>query len=138
MNGKIKTLKQQVAAVEAPYKKKLFEATLAKFPADIQEAFRIPEDERTPGQKLLVAQVSTVRAVDDDAFGGAPAKIQLSDQDEQARKNLEQQIDGLKKQLPPRPPVALGIRDGDYRFTPHPPFQPRTGGATIYDAYGLK
>ncbi len=138
INGKIKTLNQQVAAVEAPYKKKLFEATLAKFPADIQEAFRIPEEKRTPGQKLLVAQVSTVRAVDDDAFGGAPAKIQLTDQDEQARKNLEQQIDALKKQLPPRPPVAMGIRDGDYRFTPHPPFQPGVGGAIIYENFGVK
>jgi mono/diheme cytochrome c family protein len=138
INGKIKTLNQQIAALEAPYKKKLFEATLAKFPADIQEAFRIPEEKRTPGQKLLVAQVSTVRAVDDDAFGGAPAKIKLSDQDEQARKHLEEQIDALKKQLPPRPPVALGIRDGDFRFTPHPPFQPGTGGAVIYETYGFK
>ena len=138
VNAKIKTLNQQIAALEAPYKKKLFEATLAKFPADIQEAFRIPEEKRTPGQKLLVAQVSTVRAVDDDAFGGAPAKIKLSDQDEQARKHLEEQIDALKKQLPPRPPVALGIRDGDFRFTPHPPFQPGTGGAVIYETYGFK
>jgi mono/diheme cytochrome c family protein len=138
VNAKIKTLNQQIAALEAPYKKKLFEATLAKFPADIQEAFRIPEEKRTPGQKLLVAQVSTVRAVDDDAFGGAPAKTKLSDQDEQARKHLEEQIDALKKQLPRRPPVALGIRDGDFRFTPHPPFQPGTGGAVIYETYGFK
>ncbi|HEX4595788.1 MAG TPA: PSD1 and planctomycete cytochrome C domain-containing protein [Bryobacteraceae bacterium] len=138
VNGKVKALNQQIAAIEAPYKKKLFQATLAKFPADIQEAFKIPEEKRTPGQKLLVAQVSTVRAVDDDTFGGAPAKIKLSDQDEQARKNLEDQIDVLKKQLPPRPPVAMGIRDGDYRFTPHSPFQPGTGGGIIYEDFGFK
>ncbi len=138
INGKTKALNQQIAAIEAPYKKKLFQATLAKFPADIQEAFRIPEDQRTPGQKLLVAQVSTVRAVDDDAFGGAPAKTKLSEQDEQSRKNLEDQIAALKKQLPPRPPVALGIRDGDFRFTPHGPFQPGTAGGVIYEDFGFK
>ena len=138
INGKIKALNQQIAAIEASYKKKLFQATLAKFPADIQDAFRTPEDQRTPGQKLLVAQVSTVRAVDDDAFGGAPAKTKLNEQDEQARKNLEDQVDELKKQTPPKPPIALGIRDGDFRFTPHPPFQPGTAGGVIYESFGFK
>jgi Protein of unknown function (DUF1553)/Protein of unknown function (DUF1549)/Planctomycete cytochrome C len=138
INGKVKALNQRIAAIEAPYKKKLFEAALAKFPADIQEAFKIPEGKRTPGQKLLVAQVSTVRAVDDDTFGGAPAKTKLNEQDEQARKNLQDQIETLKKQLPPRPPVALCIRDGDFRFTPHAPFQPGTGGGIIYEDFGFK
>ena len=138
INGKIKTLNQQIAAIEAPYKKKLFQATLAKFPADIQEAFRTPEDQRTPGQKLLVAQVSTVRGVDNDAFGGAPPKTKVNEEDEQARKALEDQIAVLKKQLPPKPPVAMGIRDGDFRFTPHAPFQPGTGGGIIYEDFGFK
>ena len=138
INGKVKALNQQIAAIEAPYKRKLFQDTLAKFPADIQEAFRTPEEKRTPGQKLLVAQVSTVRAVDNDTFGAAPAKIKLSDADEHARKSFEDQIDALKKQLPAKPPVALGIRDGDFRFTPHPPFQPGTGGGIIYENYGFK
>ena len=138
INGKIKTLNQQIAVIEAPYKKKLFQATLAKFPADIQEAFKVPEEKRTPGQKLLVAQVSTVRAVDNDTFGAAPPKIKLGEQDEQARQHLEEQIDALKKQLPPKPPVALGVRDGDFRFTPHPPFQPGTGGGINYEEFGFK
>jgi len=138
INAKIKALNQQIATIEAPYKKKLFQATLAKFPADIQKAFEIPEEQRTPGQKLLVAQVSTVRAVDDDAFGGAPAKTKLNEQDTEARKNLEDQIDALKKQLPPKPPVAMGIRDGDFRFTPHAPFQPGTAGGVTYENFGFK
>jgi hypothetical protein len=138
INGKLKALNQQIAAIEAPYKKALFQATLAKFPADIQEAFRIPEEQRTPGQKLLVAQVSIVRGVDPDAFGVAPAKIKLNEQDEQSRTSLEDRIDALKKQLPPKPPVALGIRDGDFRFTPHPPFQPGTAGGITYEDFGFK
>ncbi len=138
INAKVKALNQQIAAIEAPYKKKLFQDALAKFPADIQEAFRIPEDQRTPGQKLLVAQVSLVRGVDNDAFGAPPPKIPLNENDERARKALDDQIDALKKQIPPRPPVAMGIRDGDFRFTPHPPFQPGTGGGIIYEQFGFK
>jgi hypothetical protein len=138
LNSKIKALEKKIAAIEAPYKKQLFQATLAKLPADIQEAFATPEDKRTPGQKLLVAQVSTIRGVDPDAAGPAPAKLKLNADDEQARAALESQIDALKKQMPPRPPIAMGIRDGDYRFTPHPPFQPGTGGGINYEDYGFK
>jgi hypothetical protein len=136
INGKIKALNKEIAAVEAPYKKELFQATLAKFPADIQEAFKTPEGQRTPGQKLLVAQVSRVQGNDDDA--GPAAKIKVSEADAMRRKDLEDQIDALKKQLPPRPPVAMGIRDGDYRFTPHEPFQPGTGGGINYEDFGFK
>ena len=138
INAQVKVLNQKITAIEGPYKKHLFQATLAKFPADIQEAFNTPEDQRTPGQKLLVAQVSTVRGVDPDAAGAPPAKIKLNDQDEQARKALEDQIDALKKELPPRPPIAMGIRDGDFRFSPHPPFQPGTVGGVRYEDYGFK
>ena len=137
INGKIKAQNQQVAALEAPYKKKQFQAMLAKFPADIQEAFNTPEEKRTAGQKLLVAQVSTVRANDEDTSGAAPAKLKVSEQDEAARRNLEDQIAALKKQLPSKPPVAMGIRDGDFRFEPHPPFQPGTGGGINYEKYGF-
>jgi hypothetical protein len=138
INAKIDALNKKIGVIEAPYKKELFQATLAKFPADIQEAFKIPEDRRTPGQKLLVAQVSTVRGVDPDTFGAAPPKLKVSDADEQARKVLEDQIDALKKQLPQRPPIAMGIRDGDFRFTPHRPFQPGTAGGVIYESFGFK
>ncbi|HLX44646.1 MAG TPA: PSD1 and planctomycete cytochrome C domain-containing protein, partial [Bryobacteraceae bacterium] len=139
INAKIEALNKQIGVIEAPYKKQQFQATLAKFPADIQEAFKVPEEKRTPGQKLLVAQVSTVRGVDPDTFGAAaPAKLKVSDQDDQARKVLEDQIDALKKQMPERPPIAMGIRDGDFRFTPHRPFQPGTGGGIAYESFGFK
>jgi hypothetical protein len=138
INSQIKALRQQVASIEAPYNRQRFQAALAKFPTDIQEAFNIPEEKRTPGQKLLVAQVSTVRqAADDDTFGGAPAKIPLKPEDEQARQKLENQIAALTGQLPQRPPVAMGIRDGDFRFMPHAPFQPGTAGGIVYEKFGF-
>ena len=135
INAKIKTLNQQIGTIEAPYRKALFQTMLDKYPADIREAFNTPEDKRTPGQRLLVAQVSTVRATDDD---DNPAKIKLGDEDTKARKDLEDQVDALKKQMPPRPPVAMGIRDGDFRFTAHAPFQPGTGGGITYENFGFK
>ncbi len=93
LNAKIKTLNQEIGKIEAPYKKALFQNILAKFPPDIQEAFKT---------------------------------------------HLEDQIAALKKQIPPKPPTAMGIRDGDYRFTPHAPFQPGTGGGINYEDFGFK
>ena len=136
INAKIKAINQKTTALEAPYKKELFKVTLAKFPLDIQEAFNTPEEKRTPGQKLLVAQVSTVRVSEDD--NERPTKIKVNDADERTRKDFEGQIDALKKQLPKRPPVAMGIRDGDFRFTPHTPFQPGTTGGITYENFGFK
>ena len=135
INAKIKTLNQRIGKIEAPYKKALFERTLAKYPQDIQDAFQIPEDQRTPGQKLLVAQVSRVSGNDDDEPG---AKIKLNEEDTKARQGLEDQIAALKKQIPPTPPTAMGVRDGDYRFTPHAPFQPGTSGGIKYEDFGFK
>jgi hypothetical protein len=138
LNAKIKDLNKQISVIEAPYKKELFAKTLKKFPQDIQDAFATAEDQRTPGQKLLVAQVSTVRLADDDAAGYKAAEIKVNETDETARKALQDQIAALKKQMPKKPPVAMGMRDGDFRFTPHPPFQPGTFGGITYEDFGFK
>jgi hypothetical protein len=139
INGKIKILRDQVAAIEAPYRKERFQKILATFPADIQEAFNTPEEKRTPGQKLLAAQVATVRGDDDQDFNtGGRALIKVSAEDDQARKKLLDQIEALNKQMPPKPPVAAGVRDGDFRFIPHPPFQSGSLGGIVYEKYGFK
>jgi uncharacterized protein DUF1553/uncharacterized protein DUF1549/cytochrome c len=139
INGKIKVLRDQVAAIEAPYRKERFQKILAAFPADIQEAFNTPEEKRTQGQKLLAAQVATVRGDDDQDFNtGGRALIKISADSDQARQKLLDQIESLNKQMPPKPPVALGVRDGDFRFIPHPPFQPGSLGGIVYEKYGFK
>ncbi len=136
INGKIKALNQQIGAIEAPYRKEVFQAMLAQMPADIQEAFKTPEAKRTPGQKLLVAQVSTIRGNGDE--DGYRAKVKINAQDEPKRKALEDQIAALKKEIPAKPPIAMGVRDGDFRFTPHTPFQPGTTGGITYEDFGFK
>jgi len=137
-NGKIKALRQQIAAIEAPYRKELFQRVLSSLPADVQEAYNTPEDKRTPGQKLLAAQVATVRGEEEQDFNtGGRATLKVSAGDDQTRQKLQDEIDALTKQLPPRPPVALGVRDGDFRFTPHPPFQPGSLGGIVYEKFGF-
>jgi Protein of unknown function (DUF1553)/Protein of unknown function (DUF1549)/Planctomycete cytochrome C len=139
INAKIKPLRQQITAIEAPYRKELFQRVLAKFPADVQEAYNTPEEKRTEGQKLLAAQVATVRGEEEQDFNtGGRTALKVNAEDEQARKKLQDQVDALTKQLPPRPPVALGVRDGDFRFVPHPPFQPGSLGGIVYEKFGFK
>ena len=138
INDKIKPLSKQIADIEAPYRKELFRRALAKFPVDVQEAYNTPEEKRTPGQKLLAAQVATVRGEEEQDFNtGGRTALKVSAEDEQARKRLEDQVDALTKQLPGKPPVALGVRDGDFRFIPHPPFQTGSLGGIVYEKFGF-
>jgi hypothetical protein len=139
INDKIKPLRQQIAAIEAPYRKQQTQSILAKFPADIQEAVNTPEEKRTSGQKLLAAQVANLREDEDTVFSGAgrPVLIKVNAADERARQNLLDQVDALTAQLPPRPPVALGVRDGDFRFVPHAPFQQGAIGGIAYEKFGF-
>jgi len=138
INEKIKPLRQKITDIEASYRKDLFQRALAKFPADVQEAYNTPEEKRTPGQKLLAAQVATVRGEEEQDFNtGGRTALKVNPEDEQARKKLQDQIDALTKQLPPRPPVALGVRDGDFRFIPHPPFQTGSLGGIVYEKFGF-
>ncbi len=144
----ITPLQQQIARIEKPYRDKQREqqiqAALKKFPADIQAAIKTPENERTPGQKLLVAQVligpddadpDQIQA-DLDAiaknkalqkanmvFGvagseGGRRQLKLSPEDEAKRAALQAKIDEIINKMPDPLPVADGVRDGDYRLTP--------------------
>ena len=106
-----KPLKALIKKIEAPYRRALFDKKLKTFPEDIQIAIRIPEEERTSGQKLLATQVLSIVAAGRKELG-------LTDSDREQVRKLEAQIEEWEKTLPPAPPIAAGIRDGDYRFTP--------------------
>ena len=160
-------LVQEIARIEKPYRDKQREQrvqdALKKFPADIQEAIKTPEAQRTPGQKLLVAQV-LINAGDDvnpddlvaDATSSAKAraaaktnqvfgvndaadsrKLKLSETDEKRRSELQAQIRAIEGRLPAPLPVADGVRDGDYRLSPDGPGDSHIPGTGRPD-YGLK
>jgi hypothetical protein len=124
VEAQVRPLMRKVIEIEAPYRRAAFEKRLQKFPEDIQAAVRTPEHKRTPGQKLLAAQIVSLD-VDPDAAAAqnVPAlysrqRIKVSDADEAVRKKLLDQVEELLKGMPAPLPVAEGVRDGDYRLTP--------------------
>jgi len=60
IDGRVKPLEESIREIQKPYRKLAFEKKLATFPEEIQIAVHTPETERTPGQKLLAAQVLTI------------------------------------------------------------------------------
>ena len=110
VNAKIEPLKERMAAIQAPYRQIARQNALKKFPDDIQIAIRTPEEERTPGQKLLAAQVRSMSVSGYEELVSAEDKELLAD--------LKAQVAGLDEKLPAPLPAAMGIRDGDYRFAP--------------------
>ena len=134
IDAQVRPLRRQVAEIEAPYKRAGFEKTLAKFPEEIQIAVRTPEEKRTPGQKLLAAQVAR-SDVDPDAVnfvqsqrtrGGSggrrrPPQLRVSPADHEKRQKLLDQIEELTDKMPAELPVTEGVRDGDYRLAPDGP-----------------
>ncbi len=131
IEAKVKPLKARIAKIERPFRKVAFEKKLATFPAYIRLAVRTPEEKRTPGQKLLAAQVLSIR----------PGNVSslLSPEDRAEVKKLRQQIKEMEKGRPRPLPVAMGIRDGDYRFAPDGPGDealPGKGHRELYDFEG--
>jgi hypothetical protein len=118
-----KPLRNEVRRIEAPYRKALFEKKLSALPEDIQLAVKIPEEQRTPGQKLLAAQMLSIESA-------GRRELRLSDADRETVRKLESQIKEIERLLPPPPPMAGGIRDGDYRFTPDGPGDEPVPGTT--------
>ena len=111
VNARIEPVQKQIAAIEAPYRKLARAKTLERFPEEIQIALRTPEADRSPGQQLLAAQVETMTPIGHAEF--------ISDQDKAKIVELKAQVSELEAQLPDPLPMAMGVRDGDYRFAPN-------------------
>ena len=131
LEAEIEPLKARVAEIEDPYKTAAFEKMKAEFPEDIQEALRTPESERTPGQELLAEQVLTYRVNEVSHL--------LNDTDRAEVQEIKSRIEKLEETLRDAVPMAMGIRDGDYRFAPDgrgdEPL-PGKGNREVYDAEG--
>jgi hypothetical protein len=156
-------LQAQVSEIEAPYRKKQFEARLDRLPEEVQAAIRIPVEERTPGQALLAAQFERGINDDDDepsltgedaalqilttaaadrrrrrgGGGRGPARpLELSPEDEQKRAPLLAKIAELQAQMPEPPEAAVeGVRDGEYRMAPDGPGDEPAPGKTYRPDY---
>jgi mono/diheme cytochrome c family protein len=123
LEPKIQALTRQIRRIEEPYREAAFQKKLDTFPEDVRIAVRTPEEQRTPGQKLLATQMNSIRNT-------AGRQVTLSEADREARSKLQAQLRELQAQLPKPLPVAAGIRDGDYRFTPDGPGDEPVPGTT--------
>ena len=132
----------EVAKIEAPYKEKQFQESVNKLPEDLQIAIRTPDERRTPGQKLIAAQFIRGNEMDPDQIaqalfsGRAIPRIKVSDEDKEKRQVLLDQVKVFQNKMPKAPPLAEGIRDGDFRLTPDGPGdEPLPGKGNRFD-YG--
>jgi hypothetical protein len=125
IDSQTRVLRDQIRDIEEPYRMAAFQERLKTFPEDVQTAVNTPEEQRTPGQNLLAQQVLSVR----DA-GGRGRRLEMSEADSKVVEQLNQQLRELRKQMPEPLPVAAGIRDGDYRFTPDGPGDTPVPGTT--------
>jgi hypothetical protein len=123
INDRIQALTREVRRIEDPYVEEAFQKRMETFPQDVRIAVRTPEDKRTPGQQLLAAQMISIR-------GTSARQVVLNAADRETRAKLQTEISTLRSQLPKALPVAAGIRDGDYRFTPDGPGDEPVAGTT--------
>jgi Protein of unknown function (DUF1553)/Protein of unknown function (DUF1549)/Planctomycete cytochrome C len=107
-------LRQLIAAIEKPHRDRLELAMIkTRFPDHIYQAAAKPENERTPGQKLLAIQV--FGAVNVPA---AELDKALSPNELVAKQALVAEQAALEKERPKPLPMAEVATDGDYRFSP--------------------
>ena len=110
VNVLIEPFEKQISKIEEPYKELAQRRKLESFPEEIQIAVATPDEQRTPGQKLLAAQVS--------GYGSTGYQDLIPEDDAKAIAQLKDRIKKLESKLPEPLPMAMGVRDGDYRFAP--------------------
>jgi hypothetical protein len=116
VTARIDNVRKKIRDVERPYRELLLAEKYKKFPANVQEAIATPESQRTPGQTLLANQV--VRTV---SVSSTEIDRIMKPDDFAHKKVLADEQSRIEKERPTPIPVAMGITDGDYRFTPDGP-----------------
>ena len=113
---RINEVRGKIRLLEQPYREVLLVEKYKKFPTNVQTAIATPESQRTPGQVLLANQV--VRTV---SVSSADIDRIMKPEDLEKKKVLVELQSRIEKERPAPIPVAMGITDGDYRFTPDGP-----------------
>ena len=109
---RIKPLQKRIAELRKPYERIAREKRAEGLAENIRIAVRTPETERTPGQKLLVAQVLSI------PLKRGHIETLFSPEDREEHSRLQEELYLVMMELPKKLPEASGIRDGDYRFSP--------------------
>ena len=114
IDARIAELKRQIQGLERPYRDRLQrELIRQKFPEHVVRVLSKPENERTPGDALLVTQVLKAAGV-----STAQVDRSLTAEDGAKKKALTTAIAALTTQRPKPLPMAEIATDGDYRSSP--------------------
>src|SRR5438445_2929760 len=114
IDSKIADLKKAIESIERPYRDRLqIEQIKRRFPDTFFQVIVKPEQERTPGEALLAAQVLKAASV-----SGAQVDKVLTPPEAVKKKDLTAQIAALERQRPKPLPMAEIATDGDYRSAP--------------------
>lgn len=114
IDAKIAALKHAIEDVERPYRDRLQrEQIRQRFPENVVRVLSRPENERTPGDTLLLTQV--MKAV---SVSSAQVDRILTADAGAKKKELAAQIAALTAQRPTPLPMAEIATDGDYRSSP--------------------
>jgi len=116
IEARIKPLRDEMRGLDQPYRDRLLPDKYKEFPENVQIAIRTPAGERTPGQVLLAAQVIRTTEVSSREIERIMKPGDLT-----RKRALAAEIRRIEKEKPPPIPMAMGITDGDYRFTPDGP-----------------
>ncbi|MBY0514571.1 MAG: DUF1549 and DUF1553 domain-containing protein [Gemmataceae bacterium] len=101
-----KPVRDDIAAIEAPPRRRLFEAKLAKLSIEAQEAHRTPPEKRTGGQLEQVAQTERLVTVTDAEVAKA-----LPADDRAKLDELQKRLKAFDVKKPTPPAVAMGLTD---------------------------
>jgi hypothetical protein len=101
-----KEVRAALSSIEDPHRKALYEAKLAKLPADAQAAHRTPPEKRTGGQLELAAQTESKLAVSEAEVAKALTADEKAKADE-----LRAKLKTFDNKKPPALPVAMGLTD---------------------------
>jgi hypothetical protein len=101
-----KATREEIAALEAPHRARLWEMKLAKLSEEAQAAHRTPADKRTGGQQELVAETERLVVV-------TPAEVAkaMPAEDRTKLTALQAKLKTFDSKKPPPAPVAMGLTD---------------------------
>jgi hypothetical protein len=104
----VRPVQDELAALERPYREKLYAERLAKLSDEAQAAHRTPEAQRTAAQKELVEKTARLLGVSPQSIVQA-----LTPADRSRHQQLETELKRFDGRKPPPLPVALGLADSN-------------------------
>ena len=114
IESKIIPIRNQVAAIESPYREKIRAEKLAKLPAEVRAAFAVDSAKRTPAQQKLAAEFGQLLKVTWDEVVDA-----LSEPDRRKRTALRDRMHALRADAPAPPARAWSLEEGKEPLLAH-------------------